>query len=440
MKKLYFIFILIFLLILSSCGNTQQFEPSPAPLPEITKDQQPEDAPLVQPNAPQNAHTGFNDGLTYLPVKEGNSLEMTAAYLADEITLSMLYGNEIDGIKAAEITPEKVDHVLVIMYPRGLDDEIYQVEGNPYKNWAESTAEGGLRFDAATCKKIAYEVFGIENYEFSEGNYGFTYEKTTDEYVTHAGFSPSYNYAGYEYKIAYPDEKTVAVRYTMSNTGAYMGNEGWQYIGEGKMTFEIMQSEAGEDFLRYKDFQFLPCEYATFWYSEEAADGHNETYDLFPGDCEIGCLYTKNLTTGEITKLCEEKVIAVNQKAAVSNMYYSTGKEVIRTDYMGLFPMTVYESQGENVTLIANYFDWDMDYYLVLYEGSSVIYYPRGYGEEPKVIAEAIGVYNIIPVSEKEFVYIIDDTPGGATTDTVVLYNIETDQKQKVNYADIFTE
>ncbi len=273
MKKLYLIFAVIFLLILSSCGlGEQPIEPSSEPeIPSQseTETSQPEEETPTEseqePNLTPEHLLDFGDGLEYLHVDSESKIEMSASYLAGEILTAAIHGEKIES--GFEMTPDLMDHILVMMYGSGLDGDIYDSFGNPYDktklpytNWSSYNEEGGLRFDAATCAKIAYEVFGMEDFEFIEGDYGFTFDEGTGEYVTHYGFSPSADYAAYECKIAYPDEKNVAVRFVISNVFAWMGNEGWSYIGEGKMTFEIMQNESGEDFLRYKNFEYLPYE------------------------------------------------------------------------------------------------------------------------------------------------------------------------------------
>ncbi len=275
MKKLFSIILALLLCVsFASCAPNDPVEdekdnPSLPSESEAKEEEpvelEPEQEPEKEPDLNPEHLLDFGDGLEYLPVDKENKIEMSASYLAGEILTAAIHDEKIE--TGFEMTPKLMDHILVMMCGSGLEGDIYDSFGNlydktklPYTGWSSYDDESGLRFNADTCAQIAYEVFGIEDFEFIEGNYGFTFDKETGEYVTDYGFSPSADYAAYECKIAYPDENTVAVRFVISNVLAWMGNEGWSYIGEGKMTFEIMQNEKGEDFLRYKNFEYLPYE------------------------------------------------------------------------------------------------------------------------------------------------------------------------------------
>ncbi len=206
------------------------------------------------------------DDLSYREINKNDKIEVSARHLSEEI-VSSVFGKAINGGKIEEAD---VQHFIVMMSFSGGEGEIYDGLGNPYDkskllytNWAKTDPNGTnrtLSLDKTVCERIAFEVFGLESFTMAGGAIEFRLDSQTGEYYTVGGFSPSFTYASYEHKIAYIDENTVAVRFVLSDVGAHMGDDGWKYIGEGRIVFSIMKNESGEKFLRFKTAEYFPYE------------------------------------------------------------------------------------------------------------------------------------------------------------------------------------
>ncbi len=216
--------------------------------------------------APKNGGVKFPDviadGLTYNEIDKNSKIEVSASQLT-EVIASSVFSPE-----GFEMDQEAMQHFILIMSYSGREGTVHDDFGNPYDkskllytNWVREIDKPNkyeLYFDVKTCEKIAFEVFGTENFRIKNGYLGFTLNEATGEYYTPGGFSPSYTYASYNRKIAYIDKNTLAVRFVISDYGVHMGESGWKYLGEAKLIFKIMENEEGKPFLRYKAMEYYP--------------------------------------------------------------------------------------------------------------------------------------------------------------------------------------
>ncbi len=103
----------------------------------------------------------------------------------------------------------------------------------------------GCHFSEAAIKKIAFEVFGIENFDMASKD-NFEYDKKEKEYTSHLEWGIGKN-ATAENLETYVSGNSYIVRFDLVTLESVDGDPEWVTGGKYKMTFELMEGK----FLRY---------------------------------------------------------------------------------------------------------------------------------------------------------------------------------------------